>query len=81
MTDTGPFRVRIITLERIRNSTNGNPRWNVTYLTEDGNRGMAETAADAAFGYEIGNPGYREGSTVDITFGGWSKIVDMRAAS
>ena len=81
-TKQAPHKVRILELNRVRNSTNGNPRWEVLYLTADGNRGMAKTGADAAFGYEIGNPGYRVGDDVLVTFNtAWQTIATMEAQS
>ena len=50
--------VTIEAVERLRNSRNGNPRFAITYKLA-GQSSTLNTAADAAFSYEIGNPGLR----------------------
>ena len=65
---------------RLTNSRNGNPRFRIGYKHADGGPTWANTAADAAFGYEIGNPGYRVGAFVMLTIGGRGTIVAIAPA-
>lgn len=60
---------RIVNIDRLRNSTNGNPRFAITleFVTLGTISQTWNTATDHAFGYEIGNPGFRVGSEVTIT--------------
>jgi hypothetical protein len=58
------------------NSLNGNPRWQLGF---EGESGVVPTAADHAVGYEIGNPGYRVGDTVDVTFNSLGYVETMEA--
>lgn len=74
------LRAVIETLERIQNSRNGNPRWGVFYRWADGDATWATTAADAAFNYEVGNPGLRVGNVVWLTFDGRGRITNMEAS-
>jgi hypothetical protein len=83
---------RIDELVRLNNSHSGNPRWRVTLVTSDTNDWsphtgddcegdhmyrVLNTAADAAFNYEIGNPGFRVGDIVIVTMNGRGTIADM----
>lgn len=54
---------RIERLERLNNSTNGNPRYKVWFS----GGGWAVTQSDAAISYEINNPEFRD-TDVEITF-------------
>jgi hypothetical protein len=76
------FPGRIVEINRLRNSVNGNPRFAMTL--EVRHLGTFEqtwnTAADHAFNYEIGNAGCREGSWVRVTIGGRGTIVDIETA-
>ena len=81
MTTTGT--VKIVELERLTNSYSGNPRWAITWeavglgtFTETTN-----TAADASFNYEIGNPGLRVGSMVKLTVNGRGTVSAIERAS
>jgi hypothetical protein len=60
--------------ERLRLSRNGNPRFRFTFT--DGT--ILDSSSDAAWCYEIGNRGMREGSTVEMTFTRAGKIAVMR---
>lgn len=62
------------TLERLKNSVNGNPRYRVTF--NDGTKFL--TAPDASIGYTIGNSEFD--GHVDITVNGRGYIVDIGAA-
>jgi hypothetical protein len=66
---------RIESLERLTNSRNGNPRFAITLGDTDGIFGTWNTAADASFSYEIGNPGKRVGSWVILTIGGRGTVT------
>ena len=70
---------RIDRIERLKNSTNGNPRFQIGYITE-GKRYQANTAADASIGYEVGNLGKREGDNVTLTFNSGGRIIDIESA-
>lgn len=50
------FVKTILTLERLRNSGNGNPRYRVTFT--DGESAVTQT--DASIGYGIGNPEFKD---------------------
>lgn len=63
---------RIDTIERIKNSTNGNPRFRITM---DGK--ARNTSPDAAFAYEVGNQGLRPGDLVVVAINGRGAIVNM----
>lgn len=63
------------TIERLNSSVNGNPRYAFTF----GNGNRAILSSDAAVGYEIGNPGYREGDTVEVTFTRAGRVATMEA--
>lgn len=64
---------RIDTIERIKNSTNGNPRFRITML--DGK--ALNTSPDAAFAYEVGNQGLRPGDLVVLAINDRGAIVNM----
>lgn len=70
---------RIVSIERLRSSVSGNPRFNITLRFEGGTRTWA-TAADHAFNYEIGNPGFRDGCDVTVTIGGRGTITGIAVA-
>ena len=95
MATTYEMTGRIDELVRLNNSVNGNPRYRVTLVTSgtedhaphtgddcDGDHlyRVLNTAADASFNYEIGNPGRRAGSLVTVTLNGRGSISDMRDA-
>jgi len=62
---------------RLRNSTNGNPRYRVTFT--DGT--VLDSQSDASWCYAFGNPGIRDGSTVEITLTRAGKISHMKPAN
>ena len=72
---------RIETIERIKNSYSGNPRFRIELMTETttGNRWCHRfnTAADASFNYEVGNPGLRVGDMVIVLLNGRGTISGM----
>ena len=57
-------RLTIKTIDRMNSSVNGNPRFHFTFT----NGRVAPLMSDSGFGYEVGNPGYREGDTVLVEF-------------
>lgn len=69
----------LVSLKRLTNSQNGNPRYRVT-LASRGGTVVANTAADHSFAYAVGNPGMREGSWVRVSIGGRGTIVDIETA-
>ena len=71
---------RIVTIERLTSSRNGNPRFRIT-LQSDAGMGTWNTAADHAFNYEIGNKGLRAEDRVILTIGGRGTIVAIAVAS
>lgn len=66
---------RIETIERLSLSVNGNPRFTFTF--SDGTDAIS--SSDASFNYEVGNPGYRVGDLVEITFTRAGRIAYMSA--
>jgi hypothetical protein len=64
---------RIETIERLHNSTYGNPRFAFTF--SDGTQ--ATSMSDAAFCYAVGNPGMRSGDTVVLEFTRAGRIRHM----
>lgn len=77
--DKGTHTVRIESIRRLKNSLNGNGRYELVVSTP----GWAEihtlkTATDAGFTYSIGNPGFREHDVVEITVNGRGTIAGMR---
>jgi len=69
------MRVRIRSIDRLRNSYSGNPRFRISWRY-----GAANTAADASYNYEIGNPGFRVGDLVDIELNGHGTIRGITRA-
>ena len=67
-------------IERATSSVNGNPAWILT-LVEDGETVTRRTSSDAAVGYEIGNPGYRAGCTVEVTTTKAGRITYLNAVN
>lgn len=65
----------IKSIERLNSSTNGNPRYRLEWV----NGSQAMTSSDASCAYEVGNPGYREGDTVEVTFTRAGRIATMTA--
>ncbi len=63
-----PFAVQLVAIERLRNSTNGNPRYSLFIDDQSGGCGEFTTSSDISSAYEIGNPGYRVGDWVHVAF-------------
>jgi hypothetical protein len=60
--------------DRLRSSTNGNPRFR--FMFSDGTEHYS--MSDAGWCYAVGNPGMREGSTVDLELTRAGRIRVMR---
>lgn len=74
--------VRIHKITRINNSTNGNPRFAITWeRPTDGSLVTRQTASDHAFNYEVGNLGLRAGDTVELIFTPAGRISGMNAVT
>ena len=71
--------VREIT--RLNLSVNGNPRFAITWEREDGSLVTRQTCSDASFNYEVGNPGFRAGDTVVLSFTKAERICAMERPS
>lgn len=65
----------IASLERLRLSVNGNPRFRVTFTSGL----VAQTQTDGSIGYAIENPEYRDVPVV-VTFTRAGRIIDVEAA-
>lgn len=63
-TQTQTRTLTILRIDRLPSSRNGNPRFRFTFT--DGS--AANLQSDAGYGYEVGNPGHREGDTLEFTF-------------
>jgi hypothetical protein len=63
----------IASLERLKLSTNGNPRFRVTFT--DGT--VAQTQTDASIGYSIENSEFRD-VPVRVSFTAAGRIFDLR---
>jgi hypothetical protein len=70
---------RIDHIVRLRNSHDGNPRFALTMIDHMTGTylGTWNTAADHALAYDIGNPGYRDGSLVILTIGGRGTVTGI----
>lgn len=64
-------------IERLNNSVNGNPRFRFDF--DDGTG--ANLQSDSSFGYEVNNPGFREGDTVNVQFSRNGAVEFMRTIS
>lgn len=62
-------------IERLRNSVNGNPRFEISIDWE-----RYITSSDHAFCYEVGNPGVRVGDVVSFTLSRAGRLTGLRAA-
>lgn len=60
-------------IDRLNSSSNGNPRYRITFT--DGS--SAITMSDAAFCYSIGNPGYRVASQVQVEWSRAGRIAQL----
>jgi hypothetical protein len=69
---------RIVAIERLANTYNGNPRYRITLQMADG-FGTWNTAADHAFTYAIGNIGLRVDNQVWLTIGGRGTVEGISA--
>ena len=56
---------KIIDMKRMRNTPNGNPRWEVTILASDGVRYLVRSAPDSSLAGRLDNTEFR---TTDHTF-------------
>ena len=68
---------KLIIAERLKNSTNGNPRYLVALATDDGGLMHAKTEVDSSLGYSIGN---HAGERVKATFRylrGYLHVIDV----
>jgi hypothetical protein len=65
----------ILQIDRARSSEYGNPAFYITFT--DGSR--ARTKANAGWAYAIGNPGLREGCTVEVEYTARGTIKSMKA--
>lgn len=65
----------IASLEKLKFSTNGNPRFRVTFTSGL----VAQTQTDGSVGYAIENPEYRD-TPVVVTFSRAGRITDVVVA-
>jgi hypothetical protein len=65
----------IASLERLRPSRNGNPRFRVTFT----NGHVAQTQSDASISYAIENPEYRD-VPLHVEFSSAGKITHLKVA-
>lgn len=63
-------------IERLKNSAHGNPRFRFHF--DDAT--SANLQSNSAFGYEVGNPGFREGDTVQVSLSRAGTVEYMRTA-
>lgn len=70
------FFSKIKTLNRLQNSVNGNPRYQVIMELPTGEEWVAKTATDSQIGYRIDNREYRN-VPVWVTFNGHGSIIDV----
>jgi hypothetical protein len=63
----------IASIERLNLSSNGNPRFRFQF----GDGSSALSQSDAAFGYEVGNPGFRAGDRVGVKFSRAGRVEHM----
>jgi hypothetical protein len=73
--ENGSKTYTIATLERLKLSTNGNPRFRVTFT----NGLVAQTQTDSSIGYSIENPEYRDVPLV-VSFTRAGRIYDLNVA-
>jgi hypothetical protein len=73
--DESSKTLTIAKLERLKLSTNGNPRFRVTFT--DG--AVAQTQTDGSVGYEIENPEYRD-VPLNVEFSRAGRIVAVYVA-
>lgn len=71
----GPImtEMTIDSIKRLKNSVNGNPRFDITFT----NGVVSRTSSDTSFAYAVGNPDMREGSTVRVEYTRAGKISHM----
>lgn len=67
----------ISNINRLNNSPNGNPRFRFDF--DDAT--SANLQSDSSFGYEVGNPGFRVGDTVNVSFSHAGTVEYMRTIS
>lgn len=61
--------------ERLTCSNMGNPRFRFRF--DDGSSAVLQS--NSGFGYEVGNPGFRDGDAVDVAFSRAGTVRYMRA--
>lgn len=64
-------------IERLNNSVNGCPRFRFHF--DDAT--SANLQSDSSFAYEVGNPGFREGDAVKVSFSRAGTVEYMRTIS
>ncbi len=69
----------LLRFEVLNSSVNGNPRYRVFFVDRP-TRGYI-TMSDAAFVYQLGNPGWRVGSRVWVAYTRAGRIRHMESAS
>jgi len=74
------FPVQIRTIERLKNSRNGNPRFEIILDDRLSWAAVLKTASDHSFAYEIENPGFRVGDWVTISTTRAGRIDSMEKA-
>lgn len=77
---------QILLIDRLKNSRNGNPRYTLVLKTAEDGVMMANTMADIADSYAIGNPGLRVDDWVKVTLTPAGRIryvepIDMESGS
>jgi len=76
MSKLGTLR-KIVAIERLNSSGNGNPAWAITFV--DG--ATLRTQSDAAVSYEVGNHNMRAGCTVEVFTSRAGRITYMNAVT
>lgn len=66
---------RILTMKRLPNSVNGNPRWQVWFSDGD----VRITQSDSAVGFEINQPEYRN-ADIKVSFSRAGRITMIEKA-
>jgi len=73
-------KVKILSYERLRLSTNGNPRFRFVFQDGDETE-IRQSQTDAGFCYAVGNPGMGVGSTVEIELSKAGRVTMMSPVS
>jgi hypothetical protein len=72
-------KVHLLKLETLKNTVNGNPRYKLYYIDNQGNFTHAITQSDGGFCYGINN-GHPEGKEVMLTFSRAGRVTDLKIA-